>query len=384
MKKNTNNTLLFIAGEVSGDLHGSRVLSALRELNPDVEIFGIGGQRMAEQGQEQLYDINEMAIIGFTEVIRHLPFLRRVFRHLEKEIIARKPACAVLIDYPGFNLRLAKILKKYKIPVFWYIAPQVWAWHKSRIQQMVKYLDHLAVVFPFEKPLFHDAGLPTTFVGHPLLEVLREEMSEETFLQTFEIPTNAKILALLPGSRKQEVQRLLPTMLETAKLLEQQTEQLQVIIAQSSNLSTQLYEQYLAAIPLKNCLLLQNVTYSIMKHSMACIVASGTATLETGCFETPMAIVYRVSPLTYAIGKVVVKLKNIGLVNIVAGESVVPEFVQNDFKPENVATYIENMLTDMESAQNVRSKLSMVRSKLGHIGASQKVAKLIAGIAWPD
>ncbi|KAA3655685.1 MAG: lipid-A-disaccharide synthase [Calditrichaeota bacterium] len=378
-----NNTILFVAGEVSGDLHGSNVLRALRAQHPDVDAFGIGGQRMAREGQEQLYDINQMAIIGFTEVIRHLPFLRRVFRHLEKEIARRKPACALLIDYPGFNLRLAKILRKYDIPVFWYIAPQVWAWHKSRIAQMAKLLRHLAVVFPFEVPLFEEAGLPTTFVGHPLLEVLSAEMSKERFYQKYNIDADKQLLALLPGSRQQEVSRLLPEMLKTAQLLESQIDNLQVLIAQSPNLNTDLYEDYLEQAPVQNYKLVQNATYSIMNYSKACIVASGTATLETGCFSTPMAIVYRVSPLTYAIGKRLVKLENIGLVNIVAGETVVPEFVQDDFRSQHVAPYIKSMLTEPERAQKVSDKLTVVRAKLGEPGASRRVAQRIAEIAWP-
>ncbi|KAA3619676.1 MAG: lipid-A-disaccharide synthase [Calditrichaeota bacterium] len=382
MKKEKRNPILFIAGEVSGDLHGSRVLQALKKNYAEPEIFGIGGQLMAAEGMEQLYNTKQMAILGFTEVIRHLPFLHRVFRRLEKEIQLRKPACAVLIDYPGFNLRLAKILKKYDIPILWYIAPQVWAWHKSRIKQMAHLIDHLAVVFPFEVSLFQDAGLPTTFVGHPLLEGLRPEFSKADFLQKLKFEPENKILGLLPGSRKQEVERLLPDMLETSQLVANRLPGTQFVIAQSPNLPDSFYREQIDKFDALPINLIQHATYSIMKFSTACVVASGTATLETGCFATPMAIVYRVSPLTYAIGKRLIQLKNIGLVNIVAGEEVVPEFVQREFKPQIVANYIKNLLSDAQSRQEISEILSTVRAKLGDVGASGKVANLIAELAW--
>lgn len=339
---------------------------------------------MAEAGQEQFYDTRQMAILGFTEVIRHLPFLWRVYRHLEREIVTRKPACAVLIDYPGFNLRLAKILKKHAVPVLWYIAPQVWAWHKSRVQQMAKLVDHLAVVFPFETAIFRQAGLATSFVGHPLVEVLKAEMDEAEFFASAGWHPQNKTLALLPGSRKQEVERLLPVMLETAVRIKRRIPETQVIIAQSPNLATEFYRNYGTTHGLPDVKLLQNATYSIMKYSTAAIVASGTATLETGFFKTPMAVVYRMSPLTYTIGKRVVKLANIGLVNIVAGEEVVPEFIQNEFEPEAVANYILNLFGDNKSLKEISARLGKVKDKLGDKGASEKVAKLIEGLAWPQ
>ena len=378
-----NENILFIAGEVSGDLHGARVINALMAARPNSQIFGIGGQRMAEAGQEQFYDTGQMAILGFTEVIRHLPFLRRVFHHLEEEIIARKPACAVLIDYPGLNLRLAKNLKKHGVPVLWYIAPQVWAWHKSRVQQLARFVDHLAVVFPLETAIFEQAGLATTFVGHPLLEVLKPEMEHQDFLRTFGLDATQKILALLPGSRKQEVERLLPRMLATAVRVTNKAPGTQTVIAQSPNLATEFYQKFIAKHPVVGVKLRQNVTYSIMKYSTAAIVASGTATLETGFFETPMAIVYRMSPLSYAIGKRVVKLKNIGLVNIVAGEEVVPEFIQNDFEARAVANYIINLFADNSSRTEISQRLAKVKNKLGDSGASAKVAKRVEELAGP-
>ena len=379
---NPSNSLLIIAGETSGDLHGARVLQALREKHPHVSFFGIGGQRMAAQGQEQFYTTKEMALIGFTEVIRHLPFLLRVFRHLEEEILKRKPDCAVLIDYPGFNLRLAKTLKKHGVPIVWYIAPQVWAWHASRVHKMARLLDHLAVVFPFEVPFFENAGLPTTFVGHPLLEVLHPEYERQQFFEKFNLNTDNKILALLPGSRRQEVMRLLPDMLATAAQIKSRFNDVQIVIAQSPDLDTSIYEDHLQHIKLDDVKLIQNATYSIMDYSDACIVASGTATLETGCFATPLAVVYRVSPMTYAIGKRLVKLKNIGLINIVAEEEIVPEFVQHEFTPENVANYISRLFEEPEYAAAIKAKLQRVREKLGEHGAAQRVAELVSGEAW--
>ncbi len=378
-------SILIIAGEPSGDLHAAGVARELLQQRPDVHLFGIGGEKLLALGQEQLYDTRRMAIIGFTEVVRHLPFLRRVFRHLEQEIIRRKPVCALLVDYPGFNLRLAKILKKHNIPILYYIAPQVWAWGKKRIPQMAQLLDHLAVVFEFEVELFRRAGLPTTFVGHPLLDVLQPGMSREDFFQQNALNAENPLLGLLPGSRAQEVERLLPEMLATLKHLRRAAPGLQAVVAAASNLDLGLYQRFLreAGLGPAEVKLVQRATWAVMAHSDACLVSSGTATLETGCFGTPLVVVYRVSALTYAIGKRLVKLDRIGLVNIVAGEMVAPEFIQHDFTAEKVAPVLLPLLTDAEKNRAARQKLAKVRDRLGKPGAAGKVAQLVLELAWP-
>ena len=370
--------ILMIAGEPSGDVHGAGVVRALKRILPDYTVFGIGGEQMLAAGQEQLYTTREMAIIGFTEVVKHLPFLRRVFRHIEQEVRQRRPACAILIDYPGFNLRLAERLHRAGVPVLYYIAPQVWAWGARRVPKMARIIDHLAVVFSFEVPIFQQAGLKTTFVGHPLLERLQPELSKENFFKTFDLSDQVPILGLLPGSRQQEVRRLLPDMLATAQIIQEQHPGLQVVVSVSPDLNEAFYQPFLQQRPSVRAALVSHATYAIMQNATLCLVSSGTATLETACFGTPMAIVYQVSRLTYAIGRRLVKLDYIGLANIVAGERVVPEFIQDAFKPKVVAREILALLQYPSRLAEMRQKLQTVREKLGTPGASERVAKIAA------
>lgn len=377
---NESISILMVAGEPSGDLHAAGVVQHLRELEPRVHIFGIGGDRMREAGQEQLYTTRQMAVIGFTEVIKHLPFFWKVFRRLEFECRRRKPACAILVDYPGFNLRLARRLKRLGVPVLYYIAPQVWAWGANRIPKMARWIDHMAVVFPFEVSLFENAGIPTTFVGHPLLEGLAPEVSESEFRRQHGL-VDAPILGLLPGSRKQEVETLLPDMLRAAAILKKRDESLRVLVSRAAGVPHPLYKELVQSL-LPEALIVANQTYSLMRYSQACLVASGTATLETACFATPMVIVYRVSELSYRIGRRLVRLDCIGLANIVAGERVVPELIQHDFTPARAAEALRRLLYDAAHAEAIRRKLRTVREKLGEPGASRKVAELALSLTW--
>jgi lipid-A-disaccharide synthase len=379
-----SKSILMIAGEPSGDLHGAGVVRELLKANPDLQVFGIGGERMRAAGQEQFYSTKEMAIIGFTEVVRHLPFILKVMKHLKMEVRKRQPACAILVDYPGFNLRFAKRLKKLRIPILYYIAPQVWAWGANRIPKMARLLDHLAVVFPFEEQIFSTQGLATTFVGHPLLEVLHTRMSRDDFFQQQNLPKEASVLGLLPGSRMKEVEKLLPDMLQTAERLMAKIPALKVVIAQAADIPKSTYSEILNKFHTKNLLSLEHSTYSIMAHSNACLVKSGTATLETACFGTPLVVVYRTSNLTYQIARRLIKLKNIAMVNILAGENLAPELIQNHFTPENAASALYPYFTDRQRVAQIKAKLNEVRKKLGEPGASKKVAELALKIIWND
>lgn len=368
---------LIIAGEASGDLHGASLVHELKRIAPEVEIFGIGGDGMAAAGMELLFHIRDMAVIGFTEVLRHLRFFRHVMRTLEDEVARRRPAVVVLIDYPGFNLRFAARLRaRYEKPpkILYYIAPQVWAWGAKRIPKMARLVDQMAVVFPFEVPLFQSAGIPTEFVGHPLLEGLRPKLNTDTFFAHYQIDAARPLLGLLPGSRRQELERLLPDMVATARLLRQTIPDLQIAVAMAPNLPEALYRAWAKNDGIH---LVANATYEVMRDSSACLVCSGTATLETACFETPLAVVYRISRLSYEIGKRVVRLPYIGLVNVVAGRQIVPEFIQNDFVPERVVPALAKFLQDDEYRAEVQRALGDVRTKLGTPGASSRTAELV-------
>jgi lipid-A-disaccharide synthase len=413
--------ILVVAGEASGDLHGGRLVQALKTLAPDCNLFGIGGEHMARAGMELLFHIRDMAVVGFTEVIRRLPFLRRAMRTLEHEVEKRKPRAAILIDYPGFNLRLAKRLRRRGVKTLFYIAPQVWAWGASRIPKMAAVLDEMAVVFPFEVELFAQAGLATTFVGHPLLEGLTPRLSRKDFFQRFAFAEERPLLGLLPGSRTHEIERLLPDMIATARLLQTRLPHLQIGVAQAPALPRELYERHL--ITRKNVRatawpwhqknsrahsepepknlgstevgtftnhgeaindeikLIDNATYELMRESTACLVCSGTATLETACLGTPLVIVYRISKLSYEIGKRLVKLPHIGLVNVVAGRKIAPELVQNDFTPEAAAEALRPYLQDRIARERASQELIAVREQLGTPGASVRTAEIALRLA---
>jgi lipid-A-disaccharide synthase len=369
-------SILIVAGEASGDLHGAGLVHELKRLAPEAEIFGIGGDGMAAAGMDLLFHIRAMAVIGFTEVLRHLRFFQRVMRTLENEVARRKPAAVILIDYPGFNLRFAARLRaRYEKPpkILYYIAPQVWAWGAKRIPKMAKLVDQMAVVFPFEVPLFQSAGIPTEFVGHPLLEGLRPKLQTGKFFAYYQLDEARPLLGLLPGSRKQELERLLPDMVAAARLLRQTIPDLQIAVAMAPNLPEALYRAWVKDDDIR---LVANATYEVMRDSSACLVCSGTATLETACFGTPLTVVYRVSRLSYEIGKRVVKLPYIGLVNVVAGRKIVPEFIQNDFAPRRVAPVLAKLIKDGEYRAEVQRALAEVRTKLGTPGASRRTAEL--------
>ncbi|MCK6559800.1 lipid-A-disaccharide synthase [candidate division KSB1 bacterium] len=374
----TSPDILIVAGEASGDLHGARLVQALKAAAPTCRIFGIGGDGMAGAGMELLFHIRDMAVVGFSEVIRHLPFLRKVMATLLAEVERRRPAVVILIDYPGFNLRLARRLQRHGCKILYYIAPQVWAWGKNRIPKMAKLVDELAVVFPFEEPLFADAGVRTHFVGHPLLEGLSPRLSRREFFAAHGFVEGKPLLGLLPGSRHHEIMRLLPDMITTAQQLRQRHPGLQIAVGQAPTLPVRLYQEM---IPNGEVRLLSDATYELMRDSTACLVCSGTATLETACFGTPLAIVYRVSRLSYAIGKRLVKLPHIGLVNVVANRKIAPEFVQEAFQPQHVAEALSPYLQPTPEREAICQALLQVRERLGTPGASQRTAAIALRLA---
>jgi len=368
-------SVLIIAGEASGDLHGAGVVRELKRLAPQAEIFGVGGDGMAAAGMELLFHVRDTAVVGFTEVLRHLRFFRHMLQTLENAVMQRQPAVVILIDYPGFNLRFAERLRRRPAPpkVLYYIAPQVWAWHAERIPKMARLVDQMAVVFPFETALFQTADIPTEFVGHPLLEGLRPKLTPESFFSHYQLNAAQPLLGLLPGSRREEITRLLPDMLATAKLLRRTISDLQIAVAMAPNLTGDFYRHFITDESVR---LVADSTYEVMRDSRACLVCSGTATLETACFATPLVVVYRISRLSYEIGRRVVKLPYIGLVNVVAGKKIAPEFIQHDFTPERVAPVLEKFLLDQEHRAAVKHALAEVRTKLGEPGASRHVAEL--------
>jgi len=365
---------MMVAGEASGDLHGAGVVRELKKRQKECEIFGIGGDKMQAEGMNLIYHIRELSVMGFWEVIQHLPLLRSVERALEAILKVRPPDVLVLIDYPGFNLRFAQIAKKYGIRIVYYISPQVWAWNPGRVRKMKGLIDTMLVVFPFEVDIYKAEGMNVKFVGHPLLEVLSEPQGKREFCKRYGFDEGKPIIGLFPGSRRQEIERIFPSMLGAARILHEQRGA-QIAVGVSSVLEYEFMKSFLRDdFPVQ---LIQNATYDVMKNADVALVTSGTATLETGYYQTPMVIVYRTSWLSYLISRSLIRIRNIGLANIVAGETVVPELVQSNVTPQRLAKEGLGMLSDESRRREIVEKLSIVKEKLGTVGASKRVAETI-------
>lgn len=362
--------VMMIVGEASGDLHASGVVREMKKLDPEVEIYGIGGDKMAAEGFRLIYHIREVNVMGFVEVIRHLPTIRAVSFTLEQIIRLKRPDVLVLVDYPGFNLRFAKIARKHGIRTVYYISPQVWAWHRSRVKQIKKLVERMLVIFPFEVPIYEKEGVPVEFVGHPLLEVVESTMEDRHFRKRFGLDADKPILAVLPGSRRQEIDSILPAMLSAARAVARERN-MQVVIGVAPTLD----EGYFRTMHGTDTIpLVRGATYDLMHHAAFALVTSGTATLETAMFATPMVVVYKTSWLTYLIGRLLIRVKNIGLVNIVAGRTIVPELVQHSANARGLAETMMSLLGDEERLDRMRQDLSKVRDLLGSPGASKRVA----------
>ncbi|MDX9971523.1 MAG: lipid-A-disaccharide synthase [FCB group bacterium] len=357
--------LFFSAGESSGDIHGANLIRALRQADPTIECEGLGGRLMEAAGMTLRYDLAGRAIMGFTEVVRSLGFIRKLFRETAARLKEDPPDALVVIDYPGFNIQLAKKAKALGIPVVYYISPQVWAWKKGRIKTIARLVEKMLVILPFEEEIYVGAGVPCTYVGHPLLDHL------ETIPITGQFQ-GERVIGLLPGSRAQEIDRLLEPMIAIARGIRDVYPEAR-FVTPCVDIEREAQVRRLAGdFPLETAV---GKSYELLSAARFCLVASGTATLETALFGVPMIILYRVSPLTYQIAKRLIHLKHIGLVNILAGRGVVPEFIQNDIVPERVLPAALELIADSPARAEVLRGLEEVRERLGGGGASARAAE---------
>ncbi len=359
-------SLFISAGEPSGDNAASRLISKLKDKRPELELFGLGGKRLAELGQEQFAEPSDLAVIGFWEVAKRFLYFRKLFHTCLNEINERQPKAVLLVDYPGFNLRLAKEVKKLGIKVIYYISPQVWAWGKGRIGQIRENVDLMLSILPFEKEFFARNNIETQFVGHYLLEDIPEEYIRST------LPGSNQV-ALLPGSRKVEVTRMYPSMIAAARLLIKK-HRTPVVVAGIHGLYD--YESLLNADDNLITIEYDNARKFVYESNYV-ITASGTATLETAIIGRPMVIVYKTGMLTYMIAKQLVELKMIGLANLVMDEKVLPELIQHEASPEAMANEVTKMIEDSKYRSSVVAKLNSLPDMLGGIGASERSAELI-------
>ena len=366
-------TLLVIAGEDSGDLHGAELLRELKARRPDLRIVGVGGPRMTPYLDCKLADVQDLAVVGFVEVIRHLPRLNRLFKAILVAAQEEAISDALLIDYPGFNLRLAKALRRDlpAVRLHQYVCPQVWAWKKGRIPELGTVLDTLFCLFDFEPELFRGYPVDARFVGHPLVELVHPECEREAFFAETGLDPQRPLVALLPGSRKGEIQRLLPPMAELARRWQQVRPEVQWVLPVAPTLATEFVRGYLQGAPV---MLVEGRTYAARAYADAALVASGTATLETALLGTPFAIVYRLNALTYQIARRIVKVPHFGLANVVARREVAPELLQDEVNPERLGQELSRLL-EPDNARRLRAGLAEVRGHLGEPGAAARVAE---------
>ncbi|MGH8501050.1 MAG: lipid-A-disaccharide synthase [Gammaproteobacteria bacterium] len=368
--------VMLVAGEASGDLHAANLVKALRELRPEVRCYGMGAGRMRAAGVDILVDSGRLAVVGIVEVLAHYREIKAALRKLQDIIETRRPDLLILIDYPEFNLRLAATAKKAGVKVLYYVSPQVWAWRPGRVKKIGGLVDMMAVVFAFEVPFYEKANVPVRFVGHPLADEASPTMSRGEALDRFGLKSDAKIIGLFPGSRRSEIARLMPALLETARLLRDRFPAAQFVLPVAPGLDRSMIESYVDdSAPPINILENQSI-YDVTLVCDAIITASGTATLQIALMGTPMVIIYKVSWLSYWIARRLVTVKHIGLANIVAGKAIVREFVQNDVQPKSISDEIERLLTDQAYAENMRRELGGIVKTLGEGGGSRKTAQL--------
>jgi lipid-A-disaccharide synthase len=370
---------MIVAGERSGDIFGAELAAALRARLNNAETFGCGGEAMRRAGVDTVVDAHQLTMIGITEVISGLPRAYRAFHALLAEVDQRRPQLAVLIDFPDFNVRLAKQLKKRGIRVVYFVSPQVWAWRKSRLKQLKARIDKMLCIFDFEEAIYRTAGIPVEYVGHPLVDLVQPTRTREQFFAEIGLEPATATVALLPGSREKEVRHILPTMLEAANRLTL-TRKAQFVVAVAPTLNTQwlqksMLDRYDGRARVRTA---THATYDALEHCEVAIVASGTATLEAALRERPMVVVYRVSPLTYLLGRALVNVPYYSMVNILAGKQVVPELIQSDFTAEKVAGRVEYLLDHPQAREEMRQELRAVKDRLGPGGAIGRAADAVA------
>jgi len=366
---------MIVAGEASGDLHGANLVKAMHGIDPTLRFYGIGGKRLREAGIELMADSADMTVVGLTEVIFKLRFILKVMGQLKTSLKKTKPDLVILIDYPDFNLSLAKAAKKLGLRVFYYISPQVWAWRKGRIDKIRKWVDKMVVIFPFEVRLYEEANVDVTFVGHPLLDVVRTKYSREEARRRFGLQEGRTTVGILPGSRPSEVLKLLPEMLKASEILVEKLGSVQFVLPIADTLKMDFVSHIVQQYPVEVRVIRHDI-YEAIGCADVVMVASGTATLETALLGIPMVVIYKVSALTYYMGKIFVKVDNIGIVNIITGKTIVPELIQKEANPKRIAAEIIDILSHRGRMNNIKEELSKIRDKLGSPGAGERAAWL--------
>lgn len=373
--------VMIMSGEASGDLHGANLAREIWKQDPATVIYGVGSKQMQRAGVRMLADASEISVVGITEVLTHIRAIHRVYASLKRFLKHERPDLLILIDFPDFNIMLGKAARKLGIPIVYYISPQVWVWRTGRIKTIAGLVRAMIVVFPFEVPLYEKAGVDVRFVGHPLTDVVRSDLTREQAKSACGLDASRRTVALLPGSRTSELTHLLPDMLAASKILLARFPDVQFVLPVAPTLDGSFVRSFVdqCGVPVQ---LVEGRVYDALRASDAAIVTSGTATLEAGLMAVPMVIVYRTSALTYYIVRRLVKssVKHIGLVNIIADETLVPELIQEEATPQHMADAVARMLTDPVYYDRILAGLNSVRKRLGDSGASARAASVVREI----
>jgi len=368
--------LLVASGEPSGELYAAELVRHLRDLRPGLDVFGLGGDRLQAEGATLLAHVRDLAVVGLLEVLSHLRQIRGVFRRVLDEVDRDPPQAAVLVDYPDFNLRLARALHRRGIPVVYYVSPQIWAWRRGRIRTIRETVARMLVIFPFEEALYRDAGVPVEFVGHPLVDRVHPPTRAD-FLAGLGVSPGRDVVAVLPGSRLKEIAHNLPGLAGAIASLHAWRPELEFLLPVAPAIENALVEPALRGLPVR---LVKEGAQSVLASCQAAMVASGTATVEAALVGAPMVVVYRLSPLTHFLGRRLVRVPHVAMVNLIAGKRAVPELIQDDFTPERVASEVRALLEQPERRDAMKRDLDEVRRRLGEPGASRRAAEAVAGV----
>jgi lipid-A-disaccharide synthase len=367
--------VLLVAGEVSGDLHGSHLVEAIQSVDPEIQFFGVGGEGLKRVGMELLYPSQSLSVVGITEVFFKLRAILKALQGLKKSLERERPDLVILIDFPDFNLRLAKIAHRRGIPILYYISPQVWAWRPKRIKLIAQLVTKMIVLFPFEVPLYEAAGVDVEWVGHPLLDIVKPTLSKEKAFEQFGLDPNRRTVGLLPGSRIHEIERLLPPLLASAHLLQEEIQDLQFVIPLAPGIPKTILSPWMKniSVPVK---VVKGFTYDVMNLSELLIAASGTVTLEGAILGKPMIIIYKVSLPSSWVARALIRVDHIGLVNLLAEKEIAPELLQRDVNPKRISNEALRILRDPLLSRKMVESMGEVRQKLGEPGAAQRAAHI--------
>jgi len=367
--------LFIICGEPSGDLNASNLAQAIKKINPEIKISGVGGALLRQAGAKTFCDIKGLSVMGLFDVLKKLPKFLKLKKLILEKIAQEKPDCLILVDFSGFNLRLAKEINK-NIPVFYYISPQIWASRTGRVETIKKYIHKMIVIFKFEQEFYRKHGIEADFVGHPLLDIVKPTMTKEEFQDRFQLPQAKTTIALLPGSRKQEIENILPVMLKTSALIQNKIKDVRFVIAKAPQVDQDIYERICRGFDIK-LKIVEGKTYDCLNIADFCLVCSGTATLETTIMQKPFVVVYKMGLLNYLLYRPQVKVPYIGMVNIVAGKKIVPEFIQFHACPKEICQQVLKIISQNSAMERMKIELSQIKSSLGENGASSRAANII-------